>query len=87
MWHADATDDWAVRQLTSGSTAIDVAVDMAGTWANQQMTRVNIWLVGKGVTWPPVIWQGFFVATGHMTVPQKNRELFDEGAGGWPVGL
>jgi hypothetical protein len=42
--------------------------DVAHTWANQMMTRVRLWLVGKGATWPsqglprgtPSLVYGFF---------------------------
>jgi hypothetical protein len=27
-------------------------IDVAITWSNQGLTRVIIWLVGKGATWP-----------------------------------
>jgi hypothetical protein len=35
-----------------GGTAIDVAVDLAGTWTNQMLMHVMFLLVGKGATWP-----------------------------------
>ena len=38
--------------VTRGGTTIDVAVDLAGTWTNQMLTRGIIWLVGKGAMWP-----------------------------------
>jgi hypothetical protein len=51
MWQADATD-----ADDCGSTAADRwqydRIDVAITWSNQGLTRVIIWLVGKGATWP-----------------------------------
>jgi hypothetical protein len=39
---------WQHDRLTGGVRGADVA----HTWANQMLTRVIIWLVGKGATWP-----------------------------------
>jgi hypothetical protein len=40
------------RQMTGGSTTIDVAVDLADTWANHRLTRVRLWLVFKAPRGP-----------------------------------